>query len=104
MIKKILKASGVKFRETRFLKPPVGESYAVYMDDMETDGPDYASRIFRHDVTVELYAPKPDPKAEAALEAAIIAEGLHYRKQARYWIQEEQMYQTIYELSYIEKI
>lgn len=104
MIEKILKASGVKFRESRFLKPPAGEAYAVYMDDVDTDGPDYEVRIFRHSVTVELYAPKPDPKAESAIETAIKAEGLHYRKQARYWIQEEQRYQTIYEISYIEKI
>lgn len=104
MIEKILKASGIKFRETRFPKPPTGCAYAVYMDDVDTDGPDYESRIFHHDITVELYSPKPDPTAEAALEAAIKAEGLHYRKQARYWIQEEQLYQTIYEFSYIEKI
>lgn len=103
MINKILKASGIQFRETRFLKPPAG-TYAVYMDDVDTDGPDYESRIFRHDITVELYAPKPDPKAEAALQAAIAAEGIHYRKQARYWLQDEQLYQTIYEFAYIEKI
>lgn len=103
MINKILTAAGVKFRESRFLKPPSG-TYAVYMDDVETDGPDYESRIFHHDITVELYAPKPDPKAEAAIEAALAAEGLHYHKQARYWIQDEQLYQTIYNFMYIEKI
>lgn len=103
MVNKILTASGVQFRETRFLKPPSG-TYAVYMDDVDTDGPDYESRIFHHDITVELYSSKPDPKAEAAIQAALAAEGLHYRKQARYWLQEEQLYQVIYEFSYIEKI
>lgn len=103
MVNKILRAAGIKFRETRFLKPPEG-TYAVFMDDVDTDGPDYQTRIFTHNITVELYAPKPDPKAEEAIQAALSAEGLHYRKQARYWIQEEQLYQTIYEFSYIEKI
>ena len=103
MVNKILKASGVQFKETRFLKPPKG-TYAIYMDEVDADGPDYESRIFHHDITVELYSPdKPDPKAEAAIEAAIISAGLHYHKQARYWIREEQLYQTIYEFSYTEK-
>lgn len=103
MITKILTAADVKFKESRFLKPPTGTSYAVYMDDVDTDGPDYETRIFTHNIVVELYSPKPDPKTEKAIEAAISAEGIHWRKQARYWLQEEQLYQTIYEFSYIEK-
>lgn len=102
MIKTILDAAGVPFRRSRFLKPPAG-TYAVYMDDVDTDGPDGMNRIFNHDVTVEVYEPKPDDKAEAAIEAALDAQGLHYTKQDRYWLQEEQRYQVIYEFSYIIK-
>lgn len=102
MIKTILDAAGVPFRRSRFLKPPAG-TYAVYMDDVDTDGPDGMNRIFNHDVTVEVYEAKPDDKAEAAIEAALDAQGLHYTKQDRYWLQDEQRYQVIYEFSYIIK-
>jgi len=102
MINTILNAAGVPFRRSRFLKPPAG-TYAVYMDDVTTDGPDGMNRIFNHDVTVEVYEAKPDDKTEAAIEAALDAQGLHYTKQDRYWLQEEQRYQVIYEFSYIIK-
>lgn len=104
MIEKVLTASGVPYRQTRFLRPPAG-TYAVYMDDVETDGPDGIPCIFHHDATVELYAPNPadSADAEAAVEAALRAAGLHWKKQSRYWIQSEQRYQTIYEFTYTEK-
>ena len=102
MINTILNAAGVPFRRSRFLKPPAG-TYAVYMDDVTTDGPDGMNRIFNHDVTVEVYEANPDDKTEAAIEAALDAQGLHYTKQDRYWLQEEQRYQVIYEFSYIIK-
>lgn len=106
MIKSILTAAGVKFRRARFLKPPAG-TYAVYMDDVETDGPDTpepgAPVTERHACTVELYEPEPDDDAEAAVEAAIVAAGLYYTKQDRYWLQDVQRYQVVYEFDYITK-
>lgn len=103
MVKEILTAAGVEHRRGRFVKPPAG-TYAVWMDDITTDGPDgMPPRIFYHDVTVELYENKPDDVAEAAVEAAIAAAGLRWTKQDRYWIQSEQLYQVIYEFSYIVK-
>ncbi len=102
MVDKILTAAGVRHRRGRFPKPPAG-TYAVYMDDITTDGPDRQSRILRHDATVELYEPRPDDASEAAVEAAITAEGLQWTKQDRYWLQSEQLYQVIYEFTYFEK-
>lgn len=102
MINEILTASGVPFRETQFLRPPA-KTYAVYMDDVTADGPDDANRIFTHDVTVELYEPKPDPDAEQAIEAELNSRGIKWTKQSRYWLQDVQRYQVIYEFSYIEK-
>lgn len=106
MIKNILTAAGFieneTFRRTRFLSPP-GGTYAIYMDDVSTDGPDGSNRIYTHNYTVELYEPAPDDAAEAAVEAAIDAAGLKYTKQDRYWLQDEQLYQVIYEFIYIEK-
>lgn len=103
MVKEILTAAGIKERGSRFVKPPA-ETYAVWMDDITADGPDCMPPcIFHHNVTVELYALRPDPTAEAALEAEMTARGLHWTKQSRFWIQSEGMYQTIYEFNYTEK-
>lgn len=102
MINMILTAAGVPFRETRFVKPPAG-TYAVYMDEVEADGPDGLNLITIHDYTVELYEPAPDAAAEAAVEAAINAQGLKWTKQARIWLREEQRYQVVYEFTHIEK-
>lgn len=103
MISEILTAAGIHERRSRFVKPPAG-TYAVWTDDIETDGPDgLPPCIFRHSVTVELYEPRPDPEAEAALEAQMSAKGLHWTKGDRIWIQSEALYQVIYEFSYTEK-
>lgn len=102
MIDTILTASGVNYRKARFVAPPSG-SYAVYTDDIETDGPDGINAIFMHHVTVELYESTPDDATEAAIEAAIDEAGLVWTKQDRFWIQTEQRYQVIYEFDYIEK-
>lgn len=101
MINTILTATGLPYRETRFLKPP-SDTYVVYMDDVESDGPDGQPRILTHSVTLEVYEPTPDDEAEKAVEDAITAAGLQWRKQARYWLQTEQRYQVIYEFEYNE--
>lgn len=102
MINAILTMAKVRYRKSRFQKPPA-ETYAVYMDDVSADGPDGSNRIYTHDVTIELYEPKPDDEVEAAIEAAIDAHGLHWTKQDRYWLQDEQRYQVIYEFTYVLK-
>lgn len=102
MIEKILSAADITFRQTRFIKPPSG-TYAVYFDSVTADGPDYINRIFTHECTVEVYEPAPDDSAEERIEAAINTEGLRWTKQDRYWLQEEQRYQVVYEFTYIER-
>lgn len=103
MVNDILNASGVQHRRGRFLHPPRG-TYAVFFDNVTTDGPDeHPEWVENHDVMVELYEPAPDDAAEADMEAAISAAGLEYEKQDRFWLQTEQMYQVIYEFSYIKK-
>ena len=104
MITKILTAAGVEFAQGRFVRMPKG-THAVYFDDIEVEtGDPVAStempRIYHHDVTVELYEPTPDASAEAAIEAALDARGLPWSKQDRYWLQDAQRYQVVYEFSY----
>lgn len=106
MIETILTASGIPHRQGRYIHPPQ-ETYAVHFDNMTTDGPDPVAaglpQIVHHDATVELYEPMPDPKAEAALEAQLKARGVQWTKQDRYWLQNVQRYQVIYEFNYTEK-
>lgn len=102
MVNDILTAAGLNHKETRFVRLPEG-THAVWFDDVTTDGPDGHNRIYTHDVTVELYEPKPDPTAEAALEAELDARGLPWTKQARYWLDDVQRYQVVYEFTYILK-
>ena len=102
MVNKILTAAGIPHRRGKYTGK--ASTYAVYFDDVETDGPDgLPFLMLRHSATVELYENAPDDKAEAAIENAISAEGLQWTKQDRYWLQNEQLYQVVYEFDYIEK-
>lgn len=111
MIKSILTASGIPYRQGRFLHPPA-KTYAVYFDQLTVDGADPVPvsasgrlpGIVLHDCTVELYEPQPDPEAEAALERELNAQGLSWTKEDRYWLQNVQRYQVIYEFNFREKV
>ena len=102
MIKSIMTGSGLPFRPNRYPIPPA-VTYAVYTDSVTTDGPDGKPMLFRHDITLELYEPEQDEEAEAKLEAQLLKRGLHWTKQERYWLQNAQRYQVVYEFYYIEK-
>lgn len=97
MITELLQSAGLTFRHVRFLKPPQC-TYAVWLDNMETDGGDnQKSGIFEHNYTVEIYEPTPDDASEQAIETALDTAGIQYNKQDRYWLQDEQRYQTVYD-------
>lgn len=109
MIESILTGTGLPFRRGRFPNPPVG-TYIVYTDDCETDGADPTGGnmsgvpvVVMYSPTVEIYEPAPDDAAEALVEAALDVCGLTWTKQDRYWLQEEQRYQVVYETSYTTK-
>ena len=106
MVKTILTGAGFvegkTFKETMFIKPPK-ETYAVYHDSFERRGADSRNLITEHDYTVELYSYKPDPVAESKIEQTLDNNGLEFEKDERYWIQEEQLYQVIYNFTFIEK-
>lgn len=110
MVREILTKAGLveneTFRETRFLRPP-NTSYAVFNDSIERGGGDLKALLKHHSVSIELYEYTPDPILEGNVEAqldeyyALMLDG--WTKQERYWLEEEQLYQVIYEFDYIEK-
>ena len=110
MVKDILTAAGVLYKQGSFPRAP-GGNYAVYFDDIEVTGPDRTGaafeagqpRVCKHDVTVELYEPVPDDAIEAAIEAELDARGTPWTKQDRYWVENAQRYQVIYEFTYYTK-
>jgi len=102
MVNKILTATGLPYKESRFLTPPK-TTYAVYNDSIERRGGDNINLLSQHDITLELYEYKPDSEAEKALEAQLDINGLEYAKESRFWIQQEQIYQVVYDFSYYEK-
>lgn len=106
MVNKILTEAGFElnktYKQTRFLKPPQ-TTYAIYEDTVNRRGADDVNLITDHDVNIELYEYTPDADVEKRLEAVFDKLEIEYIKQARYWIDNEQIYQLIYEFSYTEK-
>ena len=106
MVKKILEAAGFvegkTYKAVRFLKPPAGP-YCIYLDSYERRGGDGSNLITDHSYMIELYAPKPADGSEEQIEKAFDAYGIAFDKQTRTWLQDEQLYQTIYEFDYAEK-
>ena len=106
MVNTILTGAGFvlnkTYKETRFLRPP-RETFAVYHDSYEARGSDDKNLLEEHDISIELYEYTPDPDAEKRIETELDTAGIEYTKEHRYWIQEEQLYQVIYDFSYIQK-
>lgn len=106
MVKRVLVAAGFveeeTFKETQFLNPP-HTTYAVFHDSFTRRGADGLNLIKDHEYTIELYSEWPDPEAEARIETSLDALGLEFDKADRYWIQNEQLYQTVYTFNFIEK-
>lgn len=102
MLNKILQPTGLPYKESRFLKPPKS-TYIVFNDSIERRGGDTKNLLSQHNITLELYEYIPDPEAEKKIEDQLDLYAIEWVKESRYWIQDAQAYQVIYEFSYIEK-
>lgn len=103
MVDKILNGVGIPYTETRFKVPPKSDTFAVYLDEVEVRGGDGVNLIKEHSTSIELYESFKDPETESKIEANFDALGVEYTKEPRYWIEDEQLYQVIYEFNYISK-
>lgn len=102
MVNEILTNAGIKYKETRFKTPPK-TTYAVYIDEVDVRGADSCNLIEEHSTSIELYEYEKDPESEARIEAQLNSLGLEYRKESRLWLEDEQLYQVVYEFEYICK-
>ncbi len=103
MITKILDQARVSYRKGRYTDKPLPDTYVVYFDNREVEGSDDINFLVTHNIIIEVYESKPDDVTEAAIETALDAFGVEWTSQDRYWLQEEQRYQVIYEFTYMEK-
>jgi hypothetical protein len=107
MVKEILTAAGFvenkTFKETRFLQPPKKNTYAIYNRSVNRRGADNLNLLTDYSVSIELYEYAPDPSSEIAIEQQLDARNLFYQKSERYWIESEQLYQTVYDFDYTTK-
>lgn len=106
LVDDILQGAGLTqnktYKETRFITPPK-ETYAIFNQSYERRGADLYNCLKEYDVTIEIYSLKPDEQMERNIEAEFDKRSIFYTKQERYFIQSEQLYQVIYEFSYLEK-
>ena len=106
MVKQVLTDAGFienkTFKECRFLKPPT-TTYAIYLDSYEARGADNLNMIKDHEYIIELYSSTPDPGAEHRIEASLDKFGIKKKKEDRYWLESEGLYQVVYSFEYLEK-
>ncbi len=103
----IANSANITTRDTRSgMKnpPPI---YAVCSESVEGVGPDAEPELLtRRTASIELYTKSNNAAARiaaAALEAAMSAAELAWSKNDRIWIEEEQIFQTVYSYTYLKK-
>lgn len=95
--------TGMKIKELRYLKMP-SLPYNIYIDDTAYRGADLKNNIIEHNVIIEHYSETIDSENEKKIEAFLNNEIKQFTKN-REWLQEEQLYVTVYELNtFLEKV
>jgi len=110
MVHEILRGAGFilseTYKETRFITPPKS-TYAIFFDSFEKGGADKKALTKHHSITIELYEYNSDPDAEQRIEEQLDSHFEYmtdsWKKQDRYYLEDEGLYQTVYEFEYIEK-
>ena len=106
MVKTILTEAGFvedeTFIETQFITPP-NMTYAIFTDSFTRRGADKVNFLKEHSYTIEVYSDFGDPAAEARIEAVLDRYGIEHDKDERFWIQSEQLFQTVYTFDFVEK-
>lgn len=99
-IAKMIKDIGIEWRYSHFSHTPA-PPYVVYYfpseNDVMADNSNYANR---RQLFVELYTKTKDAATEGLVEAQLRAYGLSWYKQTDF-LNDEQLYQTTYELEVI---
>lgn len=95
------KETGLPVAEVAFTQPQK-LPFAAFIDRTQEDGDDFHAQIIVHDLVLEFYAARIDPKNERKIEAAFAKQAWKVTKD-REWIAEEKMFVTIYTTNFTEK-
>lgn len=103
-IKKMLEdGTKLTWKELRYLKTPKAPWF-IFIDNTSIGGADSLNNIIEHDLTLEYYYENEDLQIEKTIEDFLNNEDYTYDKNTD-WLEEEQMFVTIYELdTFLEKI
>lgn len=93
--------TGLPTADVAFINPQKLPFIAI-IDKTSEDGDDYHARLVEHDLTVEFYAARIDGLNEQKIETAFAKQGWKSTKE-RIWINEEKMFETIYNIEFVEK-
>lgn len=95
--------TGMQIKELRYLKmPPL--PYNIFIDDTAYRGADLKNNIIEHNIIIEHYSESIDADSEKIIEEFLDNELKHFSK-SREWLQEEELFVTVYELdTFLEKV
>ena len=97
--KKVLDSSGIKFKYHHWESPAPSLPYGVYLcNGAETFKADGVVAEKVKNIIIELYAAKKDESLENKLETALTNAGIPFEQTGEVYINNEKMYQTIYEI------
>lgn len=99
--------TGLKIKEIRYRKMP-SLPFNIFIDDKNYRGSDSETNIIEHNITIEHYSEGINDNDETIIENFLNNEKskLHYEyyEKNREWLETEEMWITIYELStFLEK-
>lgn len=88
--------------DTAFTKPQ-NLPFCVFLDRQDTDGDDRKNvQVIEHDLAVEFYAARIDSANESKLEELFKQQGWEYTRERTY-LQDEQCFETIYQMNFTER-
>ena len=102
LVKALEKATQIPTADTAFPKAQK-LPFTVILDKAEGDGDDFHIRLFAHDLAVEFYAERIDRANERKLEAFFESRNWKYSRE-RTWLPDEKCFETIYQISFAERV
>ena len=94
--------TSLKWQETMYKQPP-NPPYFIFLDDVIVRGADKLNNILEHNLTLECYEEKVDKQIKKKIEDFLNSHSFKFEANTE-WISDEELYVTIYELTFLEKI
>lgn len=102
IVEALEKETQIPTADTAFTKPqPL--PFTVILDKTESDGDDFHIRLFGHDLAVEFYAERIDRSNEKKLEEFFERRSWKWSRE-RTWLPDEKCFETIYQISFTERV